>query len=112
MNNLKQIFDNCPDGCVVMDNGTSYVYASSKSQFSNFTSFGYTVTPELVDVPEEVESTDEQPLTSADVTASEAVAMIKENDIQFLEGFVSPGETRKSVLKAIEAKQSEPITTV
>jgi hypothetical protein len=112
MKNLQQIFTNCPAGSTVMDNGQTYVYAGDKSQMSNYTSFGFRVTPQPVEAPKEAEAVDDGPLTSADVTANEAVAMIKENDVQFLEGFVSPGEARKSVLKAVEAKQAEPIKTV
>lgn len=45
--------------------------------------------------------------TSEDMTAKEAIDHIRDNDMAALEGFVTDAESRKTVLAAWEAKQSE-----
>lgn len=112
MSNQQQIFADCPADCVVMTNGSKHVYVKGKEQISNYQTFGYELAPAPIQPPIEVADAVEGPLVSSDVTANEAIAMIEENDVQFLEGFLVADEKRKSVLKAAEAKRNEPIQIV
>lgn len=111
MSKLQQIFANCPHGAVVMDKDMKqFTYAKGKTQIANFSSFGYKLTERPVGVPEEIENTveaDNAPLTSADFSATDAVALIEENNYAWGVGFVSEQEERKTVLKALENKKLE-----
>lgn len=115
MSSLKEKLANCPKGATAFTDGKSVSFATNEQQARNYRSFGLKEVGPIANAPAEVEdktNRGDQPLMSADVSAKEAVAMIQENDAQFLVGFISEGESRKSVLKAIEDKQSEPIQTV
>lgn len=111
MRNWNTIFDNCPDGSEVMSNGITWTYVSDASQKSNYASQGFEVMAAPANAPAGVDNA-KGPLVSSDLSVKAAVEMIVENDVQFLEGFISPTEKRKGVLNAAQAKRDEPIETV
>ena len=59
---------------------------------------------EITDEPKAEASSSE---TSDDMTAKDAIDYIRDNDLDALRGFISDGESRKTVLAAWESKQSE-----
>ena len=112
MNNYKLLFDNCPVGYVPMTKGDSVVYAKERSQISNYQTQGYKLAEKPASAPAEVENLGDNPLVSSDMSGKEAVAMIKENDVQFLDGFIAASEKRRVVLAAVKAKREEPIKAI
>lgn len=56
MEDLKQIFEDCPRGCWPYSNGGNLVYIpiKDKSQVANYTSWGYKKLPQPAEEPTEV----------------------------------------------------------